>query len=186
MRVHLKEGRQRWNGPASPQGGQADPRVLRIWGVETRGWCESWPDSQTQCHLLTRWRGEGKGLSVFSEQESVFSFFLFTSVLQRLWVPGPQYPSKWKQVKTRICEIVAVWAVLHQDQLFVLQNDSLLAGIEMRRWAWGLWFCQIHWDSWNFMERWQGFPKPNANRCLTFNSSSGPKICKCMKENPDL
>ena len=127
--------------PASPRGGQAVPKVP---GVDLRcrdqGWCESWPDSQTQCHLLTGQEEKGKACQCFLSRSLCFHFSLYQFCKGSEYL-DPTHPSKWKQVKTRTWEVVAVWAVLHQDQLFVLQNQMIdcWRGLKCARWAWGLW-----------------------------------------------
>lgn len=111
-------------------------------------------------------------------------------------VPGTVHPIEWKEVETRpvksqLCEQHGA------------RRGSLYSGI---RWLTagrdedvlaepgGFDLHHVHRGSGNFLGRWQGFPKPNANRCLTFTSSSLPeamqvhakKTLVCKLENVDF
>lgn len=62
-------------------------------------------------------------------------------------------------------------------------NDWLLAGITTQApWRRGFDLPPIHWDSWNFMGRWQGFRELNANGCWLSNSNSNRKALPAHKK----
>lgn len=79
--------------------------------------------------------------------------------------------------------VLPQWAALHQEPGFQNQMIGSWLGLQPKLpGGRGFDLPQIHWDSWNFMGRWQGFREPNANGCWLFNSNSNWKALPAHKK----
>lgn len=177
-------------GPRGPPGSRGrNPRTV------AQQWCEP---MLHKCHSLTRQEERGRLSSVFfchwirsTSLHFRFSLYQFCKISV---IPGTCASqaggNKAVWSRNRVGSAVPGVALCTRES-----NDWLLARIKTEAFrARGFDLCQIHRDSWKFMGKWQGFPKPNANRCLTFNSTSCPKALQahekktlvCKWENVDF